>query len=140
MQRPPHGPGETGQHRDCMVYSRSKRNLQQGNFTTYPRNWPALLPVRKHLLNANLNLPACSVSFSPSFPKSLDNLCPDHFSSANKTPGILPLLLMRRKYLWDKLSSHSLNLSSEFFFVLRKISPQLTSASNPPLFAEEDWP
>ena len=25
-------------------------------------------------------------------------------------------------------------------FVLRKISPELTSATNPPLFAEEDWP
>ena len=27
-----------------------------------------------------------------------------------------------------------------FFFFLRKISPTLTSAANPPLFAEEDWP
>ena len=27
-----------------------------------------------------------------------------------------------------------------FFIFLRKISPQLTSATNPPLFAEEDWP
>src|SRR3712207_3496904 len=26
------------------------------------------------------------------------------------------------------------------FFFLRKISPELTSAANPPLFAEEDWP
>ena len=26
-----------------------------------------------------------------------------------------------------------------FFFSLRKISPELTSAANPPLFAEEDW-
>ena len=26
-----------------------------------------------------------------------------------------------------------------FFFFVRKISPELTSA-NPPLFAEEDWP
>ena len=26
------------------------------------------------------------------------------------------------------------------FFFLRKISPGLTSATNPPLFAEEDWP
>ena len=26
-----------------------------------------------------------------------------------------------------------------FFFLLRKISPELTAA-NPPLFAEEDWP
>ena len=26
------------------------------------------------------------------------------------------------------------------FFFLRKISPELTSAANPPLFAEKDWP
>ena len=26
------------------------------------------------------------------------------------------------------------------FLFLRKISPELTSAANPPLFAEEDWP
>ena len=57
-------------------------------------------------------------------------------------------------------SSHSLNMSAfpkgepmalvqaaptqpvkpYFFFFLRKISPELTSAANPPLFAEEDWP
>ena len=27
-----------------------------------------------------------------------------------------------------------------FFFFLRKINPKLTSAANPPLYAEEDWP
>ena len=27
-----------------------------------------------------------------------------------------------------------------YYFFLRKISPELTSAANPPLFAEEDWP
>ena len=27
-----------------------------------------------------------------------------------------------------------------FVFFLRKISPELSSAANPPLFAEEDWP
>ena len=27
-----------------------------------------------------------------------------------------------------------------FVFVLRKINPELTSAANPPIFAEEDWP
>ena len=35
-------------------------------------------------------------------------------------------------------------LGSKSFFVcflfLRKLSPELTSAANPPLFAEEDWP
>ena len=29
--------------------------------------------------------------------------------------------------------------TASFDFVLRKISPELTSAANPPLFAEEDW-
>ena len=29
---------------------------------------------------------------------------------------------------------------SSFFFSLRKISSELTSAANPPPFAEEDWP
>ena len=28
----------------------------------------------------------------------------------------------------------------DFFFFLRKISPELTSTANPPLSAEEDWP
>ena len=27
-----------------------------------------------------------------------------------------------------------------YLFILRKVSPELTSAANPPLFAEEDWP
>ena len=27
-----------------------------------------------------------------------------------------------------------------FFFLLRKTSPELTSAANPPLCTEEDWP
>ena len=27
-----------------------------------------------------------------------------------------------------------------YLFILRKISPKLTSPANPPLFAEEDWP
>ena len=31
-------------------------------------------------------------------------------------------------------------LGTCFCFFLRKISPELTSAANPPLFAEEDWP
>ena len=31
-------------------------------------------------------------------------------------------------------------LTSFNFFFLRKISPELTPATNPPLFAEEDWP
>ena len=31
-------------------------------------------------------------------------------------------------------------LGGILFFFLRKISPEITSAANPPLFAEEDWP
>ena len=31
-------------------------------------------------------------------------------------------------------------LGDSFSLFLRKISPELTSAANPPLFAEEDWP
>ena len=30
--------------------------------------------------------------------------------------------------------------SWDVVFFLRKVSPELTSAANPPLFAEEDWP
>ena len=33
---------------------------------------------------------------------------------------------------------HALPSTRSFF--LWKISPELTSAANPPLFAEEDWP
>ena len=33
------------------------------------------------------------------------------------------------------VANHALFL----FYFLRKISPELTSAANPPLFAEEDW-
>ena len=35
---------------------------------------------------------------------------------------------------------HILRDIQEIFLSLRKISPELTSAANPPLFAEEDWP
>ena len=38
------------------------------------------------------------------------------------------------------LLSLSENTLFTLFFSLRKISPELTSAANPPLFAEEDWP
>ena len=34
----------------------------------------------------------------------------------------------------------SLKNSKLIFFLLKKISPELTSATNPPPFAEEDWP
>ena len=31
-------------------------------------------------------------------------------------------------------------LKQDMILFLRKINPELTSATNPPLFAEEDWP
>ena len=42
-----------------------------------------------------------------------------------------------KKILDQQFTSH---LFFVVFFFLRKISPELTSAANPPLFAEEDWP
>ena len=38
------------------------------------------------------------------------------------------------------LSPCHISSAISFLFFLRKISPELTSAANPPLFAEEDWP
>ena len=69
-----------------------------------------------------------------------------------ETSGFL-LMQRRRDHVWWTLAPaprHS-ELHSEgdiqtfiastlFFFFLRKISPELTSAANPPLFAEEAWP
>ena len=43
-----------------------------------------------------------------------------------------------KKSFWPVISI--LFGSGHFFFFLRKISPELTSTANPPLFAEEDWP
>ena len=40
----------------------------------------------------------------------------------------------------NKQGFHLLSNRSLIIFFLRKISPELTSATNPPLFAEEDWP
>ena len=40
----------------------------------------------------------------------------------------------------DRDIIYMINMSHFFFFFLRKISPELTSAANPPLFAEEGWP
>ena len=39
------------------------------------------------------------------------------------------------------LPTHTMVCFTPYFnFFLRKISPELTSVANPPLFAEEDWP
>ena len=40
---------------------------------------------------------------------------------------------------WPSTRPQGYGQAKRFFF-LRKISPELTSAANPPLFAEEDWP
>ena len=48
--------------------------------------------------------------------------------------------------IWFVRLSHSISFCrcivsfSFFFFFLRNIDPELTSAANPPLVAEEDWP
>ena len=51
-----------------------------------------------------------------------------------KTKKITTEYLISLKLTWGKHSG-----SSFFFFFLRKISPELTTA-HPPLFAEENWP
>ena len=52
----------------------------------------------------------------------------------------LPLLFIFWQQ-WPVTSCWIFRASSDFsfFFFLRKISPEVTSAANPPLFAEEDW-
>ena len=57
---------------------------------------------------------------------------------------VAPLLLC---WSWSSLPCSTIWFNFLFFgglfyyyFFLRKISPELTSATNPPLFAEEDWP
>ena len=53
---------------------------------------------------------------------------------------------MDLKWILSTISGYLLyneNLSPNshlFIYFLRKISPELTSAASPPLFAEEDWP
>ena len=49
-----------------------------------------------------------------------------------------PLLRIMQQ-LWFATLTMDGNHLRNFFFFLRKISPELTAA-NPPLFAEEDWP
>ena len=43
-------------------------------------------------------------------------------------------------YKVQTLSIHIREVFFVFWDFLRKVSPELTSAINPPLFAEEDWP
>ena len=59
------------------------------------------------------------------------------------------ICLMMQSQCWPLYRNHALFIqhlgmyriqASEIFFSLRKISPELISAPNPPLFAEEDWP
>ena len=70
-----------------------------------------------------------------------------HFSSLSGV--IVPRVALDWLSLWEELSSESTyaailtgtsSLALYLFIFLRKISPELTSAANPPLFAEEDWP
>ncbi|WP_220492936.1 hypothetical protein, partial [Klebsiella pneumoniae] len=56
-------------------------------------------------------------------------------------PDLLLVLGEQPAASWEEhVKRESLSyVLSFFFFFLRKISPELTTA-NPPLFAEEDWP
>ena len=47
---------------------------------------------------------------------------------------------MKFIYIYLLCNNQYLALWMSLFVFLRKISPELTSASNPPLFVEEDWP
>ena len=46
---------------------------------------------------------------------------------------------LRRPRETDSNNLSAVNFFLAFFF-LRKIGPELTSAANPPLFPEEEWP
>ena len=64
-----------------------------------------------------------------SFPKSL--------AAWNRLPhGVVNSFIVAVIEVWI-IKKCVLSLA---FFFWRKISPELTSAANPPLFAEEDWP
>ena len=39
-----------------------------------------------------------------------------------------------------RLLNDNVNNNYNYYFFLRKLSPEITSAANPPVFAEEDWP
>ena len=63
-------------------------------------------------------------------------------SSHRSTVGLKAHLLGSIKCIFPnfKISFYMLRLELGDSYFLRKISPELTSATNPPLFAEEDWP
>ena len=73
----------------------------------------------------------CKVTFKDTVLMTLDNSQQlwGVRGSQRVCPRISPLILAATP-------SH---VGASFFF-LRKISPELTSTANPPLFAEEDWP
>ena len=48
--------------------------------------------------------------------------------------------LRRRVFLSDQSVVFKLIIYREIIYFLRKISPELTCATSPTLFAEEDWP
>ena len=68
--------------------------------------------------------------------------------NTRKQNGCYTFVLVQQLQAISKFPSHLnkfgksfsfLFLNLNFFFFLRKISPELTTA-NPPLFAEDDWP
>ena len=62
-------------------------------------------------------------------------------SSARWVASFLFVLPITWHYIMDSFGFGFGGVFLVFCFVfLKKISPELTSAANPPLFAEEDWP
>ena len=55
------------------------------------------------------------------------------------TPPPLPLLLLSVIFISRAKFPYTIQHPTSLFF-LRKISLELTSATSPPIFAEEDWP
>ena len=60
-----------------------------------------------------------------------------HSKTNNIVLHFLTIIVFLYIYFSFSVSQFSLYV---FFIFLRKIGPELTSAANPPLFAEKDWP
>ena len=69
------------------------------------------------------------------YPKKQKN-----FAGALQTCFFLVLFWGGKKNQKDRHTRRNIHSIRLIFFFLRKISPELTSDANPPLFAKEDWP
>ena len=128
------------------------------------RNW---FEIQSTVLVNKLLRPAYGgvyVSFRSLLTQKMKNMLPSSISPNLKKPKKLPIMinilnhfscytvilpggkLLKVSLNWAKLIiivKNSLVLFIHFiylFIYLRKFSPELTSAANLPLFAEEDWP